>query len=200
MKIDTVLVYDPSALYERNPDHYITARAVESACRMAGSDWDYPEHFRAGLKPHAPARQILLRARTAARQSRCRHLPFIDKKVFANLANVTQGPAGNTGAALRRACTTNKLPLLGNDDETANRQYTKTFALGRDRSGARLMVSSTRNISTTSGPDDSDVESMSDVMPCRYSFGAQKRYFSPSCISRLFDHSRTDAAEIRRSQ
>ena len=27
--------------------------------------------------------------------------------------------------------------------------------------------------------------SMSDVMPCRYSFGAQKRYFSPSCISRL---------------
>ena len=26
---------------------------------------------------------------------------------------------------------------------------------------------------------------MSDAMPCRYSFGTQKRYFSPSCISRL---------------
>ena len=29
-KVDTVLVYDPSGLYERNPDHYITARAVGS--------------------------------------------------------------------------------------------------------------------------------------------------------------------------
>ena len=46
MKVDTVLVYDPSALYERNPDHYIAARAVESACWMAASAWDYPEHFR----------------------------------------------------------------------------------------------------------------------------------------------------------
>jgi LmbE family N-acetylglucosaminyl deacetylase len=49
LQIDTVLVYDPSALCERNPDHYITARAVESACWMAASEWDYPEHFKAGL-------------------------------------------------------------------------------------------------------------------------------------------------------
>src|SRR5262249_36487359 len=54
-KVDTVLVYDPAALYERNPDHYITARAVESAAWMARSPWDYPEHFAAGLKPHGPA-------------------------------------------------------------------------------------------------------------------------------------------------
>src|SRR5205823_3324990 len=46
LKVDTVLVYDPSALYERNPDHYVTARAVESACWMAASEWDYPEHFK----------------------------------------------------------------------------------------------------------------------------------------------------------
>src|SRR5207247_305762 len=26
-KVDTVLVYDPSSLYERNPDHYVTAKA-----------------------------------------------------------------------------------------------------------------------------------------------------------------------------
>jgi LmbE family N-acetylglucosaminyl deacetylase len=54
LKVDTVLVYDPSALYERNPDHYVTARAVESACWMAASEWDYPEHFKVGLKPHGP--------------------------------------------------------------------------------------------------------------------------------------------------
>jgi hypothetical protein len=60
---------------------------------------------------------------------------YIDKKVWVNLANVTQGPAGNTGERLRRklAAQGKRLPLLGNDAETANRQYTKYFALGRDR-------------------------------------------------------------------
>ena len=54
LKIDTVLVYDPSGLYERNPDHYVTARAVEWAAAVSGFNWDYPEHFLVGLKPHAP--------------------------------------------------------------------------------------------------------------------------------------------------
>ncbi|NUN02526.1 MAG: PIG-L family deacetylase [Bryobacteraceae bacterium] len=49
LKVDTVMVYDPSALYERNPDHYVTARAVEWAAAIAGTRWDYPEHFLAGL-------------------------------------------------------------------------------------------------------------------------------------------------------
>ena len=54
LKIDTVLVYDPSGLYERNPDHYVTARAVEWAAAVSGFNWDYPEHFLVGLKPHTP--------------------------------------------------------------------------------------------------------------------------------------------------
>ena len=135
MKVDTVLVYDPSALYERNPDHYITARAVESACWMAGSEWDYPEHFRAGLKPHGPQEkyyfgrgpQLVNRVVDISR--------YVDQKVYANLANVTQGPAGNNGARLRRrlAAQGRRLPLLGDDDDAANRQYAKQFALARDR-------------------------------------------------------------------
>ncbi len=135
MKVDTVLVYDPSALYERNPDHYITARAVESACWMAGSEWDYPEHFRAGLTPHAPKDRYFF-ARGPQLVNRVVDIsPYIDKKVFANMANVTQGPAGDNGSALRKKLAEKKLklPLLGNDDETANRQYTKQFALSRDR-------------------------------------------------------------------
>lgn len=55
LKVDTVLVYDPAALYERNPDHAVTAKAVESACWVAASEWDYPEHFKAGLTPHGPS-------------------------------------------------------------------------------------------------------------------------------------------------
>lgn len=139
LKVDTVLVYDPSGLYERNPDHYVTARAVESAFWMAGSTWDYPEHFRAGLTAHGPqdayyfsrGPQIVNRAVDIAN--------YIDAKVNANLANVTQGPAGNLGARLRAklAAQGKRLPLLGNDDETANRQYTKYFALSRDRTRAK---------------------------------------------------------------
>jgi hypothetical protein len=72
LKVDTVLVYDPSALYERNPDHYVTARAVESACWMAGSEWDYTEHLKAGLTLHAP-RDKYDRAGTAAGKSRGRY-------------------------------------------------------------------------------------------------------------------------------
>ncbi len=135
MKVDTVLVYDPSALYERNPDHYITARAVESACWMAASEWDYPEHFRAGLKPHGPREKYYF-ARGPQLVNRVVDISrYMDQKVYANLANVTQGPAGNNGARLRRrlAAQGRRLPLLGNDDDAANRQYTKQFALARDR-------------------------------------------------------------------
>ena len=135
LKVDTVLVYDPSALYERNPDHYVTARAVESACWMAGSEWDYPEHFRAGVAKHS-VRDKYYFARGPQLVNRVVDIgPYMDKKVWANLANVTQGPAGNNGAALRKRLADKKLklPMLGDDDETANRQYTKQFALARDR-------------------------------------------------------------------
>ncbi len=53
LKIDTVLSYDPWGHYEENPDHYVTAQAVEAACWMAGGRLDFPEHFAAGLTPHS---------------------------------------------------------------------------------------------------------------------------------------------------
>ena len=102
LKVDTVMVYDPSGLYERNPDHYVTARAVEWAAAIAGMSWDYPEHFLAGLKPHAPRERYYF-ARGPQLVNRVVDISaFMDQKVFANMANVTQGPAGNTGAQLRQ--------------------------------------------------------------------------------------------------
>lgn len=53
LKIDTVLSYDPWGHYEENPDHYVTAQAVEAACWMSGGKLDLPEHFAAGLRPHS---------------------------------------------------------------------------------------------------------------------------------------------------
>ena len=54
LKVDTVITWDPWSHYEENPDHYWTGRAVEAARWHAGMGKDYPEHMRAGLKPHQP--------------------------------------------------------------------------------------------------------------------------------------------------
>lgn len=134
-KIDTVFVYDPSGLYERNPDHYITARAVEAAYWMSKSEWDYPEHFKVGLEPHGPNEAYYFSRGPQLVNRVVDVSDFIDEKAYANMANVTQGPSGKTGSALRRrlAAQGKKLPLLGEDDETADREYTKRFALNRDR-------------------------------------------------------------------
>lgn len=53
LRINTVFSYDPWGHYEENPDHYVTAQAVEAACWMSGGNLDLPEHFDAGLKPHS---------------------------------------------------------------------------------------------------------------------------------------------------
>jgi LmbE family N-acetylglucosaminyl deacetylase len=160
LKVDTVFVYDPSALYERNPDHYTTARAVEAACWMAASEWDYPEHFEAGLKTQT-IREKYYFARGPQIVNRVVDIaPYFDRKVHANLANVTQGPAGNLGAELRRklAAQGKRLPLLGNDDDTANRQYTRYFALARDRARGRAHGLEYAEYYHHIGPDQSDVD------------------------------------------
>ena len=139
LKVDTVLVYDPSALYERNPDHYVTARAVESACWMASSEWDYPEHFKIGLTPHGPKDRYYF-ARGPQLVNRVVDITdYFEKKVYANLANVTQGPAGENGAKLRKKLAEQgkRLDILGASDEAANRAYARQFALARDRQRGR---------------------------------------------------------------
>lgn len=159
-KIDTVISYDPWALYERNPDHYITARAVESACWMSRSEWDYPEHFKFGLTPHGPVEKYYF-ARGPQLVNRVVDITdYMEGKVYANLANVTQGPAGNLGARLRRrlAAEGKKLALLGNDDETANRAYTRRFALSRDRVRGRQYGLEYAEVYHYIGPDESEVE------------------------------------------
>ncbi len=138
--IDTVVSYDPWGRYEENPDHYVTASCVEAACWMAGGDKDYPEHFAAGLKPRS-VREKYYFARFDQRVNRVVDITStVEKKIDVNLANVTQGPAGNNGARLRRLMEEKRqrLPLLGTDDGTANREYIRQFVLARDAEiGAR---------------------------------------------------------------
>jgi LmbE family N-acetylglucosaminyl deacetylase len=134
LKIDTVICYDPWGTYEENPDHYVTAQVVEAACWMAGGDKDYPEHLAAGLQPHGVQEKYYF-ARGPQLVNRIVDItPCIDKKVEANLANKTQGGGGENGARLKSRLAARKLrlPILGNDDDTANRQYIKHFFLDND--------------------------------------------------------------------
>ena len=133
-RADTVVSWDPWAHDEENPDHHVTARAVEAACWIAGRAHDYPEHFKAGLKPHAVTDKYYF----ARRPEITRVVDIsqvIDKKIEANRANVAKGPAGTNGSRLRAELAKRnlKLPLLGDDDATADRNYIQEFVLGRNR-------------------------------------------------------------------
>lgn len=134
VKADTVVSWDPWAHDEENPDHYMTAKGVEAACWMAGRDHDYPEQFAAGLAPHEVADKYYF----ARRPEITRVVDItkqIDKKIDTIRANVAKGPGGHHGAQLRAELATRheKLPLLGDDDATADRNYIKQFLLGHDR-------------------------------------------------------------------
>jgi LmbE family N-acetylglucosaminyl deacetylase len=131
LKVDTVVCYDPWGHYEENPDHYVTAQVVESACWMAGSSRDYVEQLEAGLQPHGVSEKYYF-ARGPQLINRVVDISAsIDQKVESNRVNVTQGPAGENGAMLRVRLAARKLrlPILGTDDDSANRQYIKQFVL-----------------------------------------------------------------------
>ncbi|WP_321472240.1 PIG-L family deacetylase [uncultured Paludibaculum sp.] len=140
LKVDTVVCYDPWGHYEENPDHSVTAQVVEAACWMAGGSKDYPEHFAAGLQPHGVSEKYYF-ARGPQLVNRVMDISsVIDRKVAVNRLNVTQGPAGQSGAALRKSLAERglQIPLLGDDDESAANNYIKYYVLERDRQvGAR---------------------------------------------------------------
>src|SRR5438093_4876070 len=101
---------------------------------MAGRTHDYPEQFAAGLEPktvqdkyYFARRPEITRVVDIIRQ--------IDKKVEANRANVAKGPAGRPGSRLRAesAKRNQRLPLLGDDDVTADRNYIREFAMAHSR-------------------------------------------------------------------
>ena len=134
LKADSVVCWDPWAHDEENPDHAAIARGVEAACWMAGRDHDYPEQFAAGLKPHAVQEKYYY----ARRPEITRVVDIstvVDLKVESNRANRAKGPAGQHGSKLRAelAKKHQRLPLLGDDDLTADRNYIKEFVLDRDR-------------------------------------------------------------------
>lgn len=137
LKVDTIFSYDPWGHYEENPDHYVTAQAVEAARWMAGSV-DYPEQLDA-VKPHAVKERYYF-ARGPQLVNRIVDISkHIDTKVQSNVVITTQGPGGNAGARLKKSLASKgkKLPILGETDESANFNYVKHFVLDKDSKALR---------------------------------------------------------------
>jgi len=129
---DTIFTFNPWGHREENPDHYVTGHAVEAACWMASMDKDYPEHFAAGLKPCHIKEKYYWVARRGQPYNRVVEItPVLETKIAAMAVNKTQGPAGSQGSRLkaRLAAQGLYLPALGDDDETADREYIRLFLL-----------------------------------------------------------------------
>ena len=134
LKVDTVIAHEPWGIGEENPDHYTLARGVEMACCRAGRAHDYPEQFAAGLKPHA-VREKYYYARQTSITRAVDISGVIDRKIEANRADVAKGPAGHAGSCTRADLAKKglRLPLAGDDDATADRNYVRECQLTRNR-------------------------------------------------------------------
>lgn len=135
LKADTVVSFNPWGHGEENPDHWKTGRAVEEAAWMAGVETDYHEHAEVGILPHPVLERYFFYARPGQEYNRVVDIaPYIEKKIDAIVECRAQG-GGNLGSQLRArlAREGKRLPLLGNDDRTADREYARQFLLDDDR-------------------------------------------------------------------
>lgn len=134
LRVDTLITMDPYNHYEENPDHLVAGRAAEAACWLSGTTKDYPEHYRAGLKP-VQVREKYYHARSPNGHNLVNRIvdigPYIDRKVRGNVGNKGKGPAGEAGSRLRAelARQGKKLALLGDTDDSANHAYVKHFLM-----------------------------------------------------------------------
>jgi LmbE family N-acetylglucosaminyl deacetylase len=127
-KADTVISFAPG---EEDPDHDVTARAVDEACTLAPSDTDFQEHLEAGFGPRKILERYYMRTRADQAFNRAVDISaHLDKKIDAIVECRSQG-GGGEGAALKAklAQQGRKLPLLGEDDRTANRAYVRQFLI-----------------------------------------------------------------------
>ena len=134
LQVNTVVAMDPYNHYDENPDHGVAARAVEAACWLSGAPKDYPEHYKAGLKP-ARIREKYYHARSPQGHNLVNRVvdisPYIDQKVRGNVANRSKGPAGGAGSRLQHelASQGKRLALLDGDDAAADLKYVKHFLM-----------------------------------------------------------------------
>ncbi len=132
LKVDTVFTFNPWEHWEENPDHWVTGRAVEAAFWMCGNGKDYPEQVGAGISPYGVKDKYYWVMRPHAPYNRVVDIGgHLEQKIESMAINTAQGPAGAHGSRLRTRLAQQglKLPVLGDDDKTADREYIRHFLL-----------------------------------------------------------------------
>ncbi|MCW5981606.1 MAG: PIG-L family deacetylase [Bryobacteraceae bacterium] len=139
IKADTVISFNPWGHGEENPDHWATGRAVEEAAWMCGIDTDFHEHLEAGIQPHPVLERYYFQARRGQPYNRVVDIGSHIEKKIASLVECKSQGGGNFGSQLRArlAKEGKRLPLLGNDDRTADREYVRQFLLEDEREAGR---------------------------------------------------------------
>jgi LmbE family N-acetylglucosaminyl deacetylase len=130
LKADTVLSFNPSIQGDEDSDRHETAAAVQEAAWMAGQDHDFHEHFEAGIFPHTVLEQYYFCIGPDQPFNRLVDITsHVSKKIEAIVACRSQG--GNRGSLLRTRLSgeSKRLPILGDDDLTADREYVRHFVL-----------------------------------------------------------------------
>jgi LmbE family N-acetylglucosaminyl deacetylase len=133
LKIDAVLSYDPWGHYEENPDHYVTAQAVEAACWMAAGKLDFPEHFAAGLKPQTVSEKYYF-ARGPQLVNRVVDITTVLPKKLAAIRSCSTMMTHMVGG-LNDALAERKLQVsaLSGENRSAVEEYMKIAFVARDR-------------------------------------------------------------------
>jgi LmbE family N-acetylglucosaminyl deacetylase len=129
LEADTVISFRPSGNGE--PDYEATGNAVEDACGMCASATDFQEHLEAGVQPHTVRERYYFHVRPEQPFNRVVDITsHLDKKLDAIVECKSQG-GGSLGSELRvrLARQGRRLPLLGGDERTANREYVRQFLL-----------------------------------------------------------------------
>jgi LmbE family N-acetylglucosaminyl deacetylase len=135
LKVDTVFTYDPrgGGHYEDNPDHYVTAQAVETACWHAGYANDYPEHLLAGIRPHAVSERYYF----ARGPQQVNHVvdtsAHLDAKLDAILTASTAMHQLLNEFRDYNSARGIELDWLAQDDDAAVREYARRQFIERDR-------------------------------------------------------------------
>jgi LmbE family N-acetylglucosaminyl deacetylase len=141
VKADTVISFDPEiragqgssgpSSSASNMDHLITGRAASEAASLCGLANEHWEHLEAGFAARRIQERYYMCNSADQPYNRIVDIgPNIEKKIDAIAECKSQG-GGNLGSQLRARLATEgkRLPLLGNDDRTADREYIRHFLL-----------------------------------------------------------------------
>jgi LmbE family N-acetylglucosaminyl deacetylase len=138
LKADTVISFHPEQAGQ-HADHLITGRIAAEAATLCHLPREYWEHEEAGFAARHITERYYFSTSADAPHNRVVDIgPYIEKKIDAIAACKSQG-GGNLGSQLRARLTQEgkRLPLLGNDDRTADREYIRHFLLDDYRDFAR---------------------------------------------------------------